>query len=1001
MPRFNARLPLLAITLVFATVNYQFNWKYDDPSVMVTNDEELQRILGMAPPKHHDIGPVFDNTSQLLSPESLVSKPANEGNGPNLEQMISAMFAHKPMQKRTGVAWNGWPKQSATDDPNKNWWRQSKMCFEVDNICHMRSTNGWFYYEPQLKQQVLFQPSMQLRFESLKYDGKQFAERRINITVDASNKSDNITFMDIHTFQNNDETCKISPIPTHVVLQSLFNFMIGEFYVRTLSPLHLLMTSHLIADGTNPLPQDQDIQFYVHLSHGGQKFYDGHKLLLSGMLSKENAAEVKAMLDLFDVSETDELDGASSDCECFEKMVFCGYDVYQNDTTTKSSKEDLPTPDSSLDYTLWNAAHTASDLDRLGYCDRDYISKGIYSCKEWADLRHFLASNFPKRFPSLNHDILRYRKDVLVRNRFVESTYNGTTTEWKFVGLAQRSYRRSWLNLHDVMQECNSLYQEKQLKVVCVEINVEKTITTYEQLVLHQSVDSLIGVHGAQMTQAVLLPQHGDVLELLPWVPKNYTIRGEWVQTRHFPTPLGVIYHNTDLNHLGYSLGRASVPLCEGVGGLGSEEEKKCLTNTTNRKQFVWDSRDFNVDPAIILQYIEHFLLVSDDAKKCSELAHALDGDFVLYNVWCEADDVTNSSDSKLTLKHYYDSFPESKQKSRNPSLRDPSLDIDIVSLTVKDDFLVLFNNSAIDSWIQYIQNVRSITFIGPESDYFLFEQHLQSHTSSLYADPKALSIPIRWVNETHWMDTYKTKHRCAYAGVCQQLIKLHVFDLKIYLNLSDIGDNILIVDSDTVWSREVTFIHHNQTISYFERMFEDDDQQNCQGSDPIRFVEAISIGRKGIVVSSEVADEFNHKHTLTPYKSCRRPQYSDANGARHIVHFMLFQQDVMRHLHQLVTKSWHASSVWQAVTACHKYEFCKGRISEYELYYAFMVSFYPERMHVHRLTPGKDWMNSAICGDREMQCCREKNVLLKGCHDHRIKKYLIDDDPGDMCCIN
>ena len=52
-------------------------------------------------------------------------------------------------------------------------------------------------------------------------------------------------------------------------------------------------------------------------------------------------------------------------------------------------------------------------------------------------------------------------------------------------------------------------------------------------------------VHRAQLTQAVLLPPHAHVLELLPWIP-DY-IRGKWVQTKHMPTPLGVIFLNTDL----------------------------------------------------------------------------------------------------------------------------------------------------------------------------------------------------------------------------------------------------------------------------------------------------------------------------------------------------------------------------------------------------------------------------------------------------------------------
>lgn len=76
-----------------------------------------------------------------------------------------------------------------------------------------------------------------------------------------------------------------------------------------------------------------------------------------------------------------------------------------------------------------------------------------------------------------------------------------------------------------------------------------------------------------------------------------------------------------------------------------------------------------------------------------------------------------------------------------------------------------------------------------------------------------------------------------------------------------------------------------------------------------------------------------------------------------------------------------------------------QGRISEFELYFSFISNFYRERMTIEVLTPGKDWMNSAVCNANEMKCCREHNVLLKGCHDHRIKRYTEGADAGDMCC--
>ena len=36
---------------------------------------------------------------------------------------------------------------------------------------------------------------------------------------------------------------------------------------------------------------------------------------------------------------------------------------------------------------------------------------------------------------------------------FIDDNYSGDIREWKFVGLTQRSYRRSWINLPSMMNE--------------------------------------------------------------------------------------------------------------------------------------------------------------------------------------------------------------------------------------------------------------------------------------------------------------------------------------------------------------------------------------------------------------------------------------------------------------------------------------------------------------------------------------------------------------------
>ena len=83
---------------------------------------------------------------------------------------------------------------------------------------------------------------------------------------------------------------------------------------------------------------------------------------------------------------------------------------------------------------------------------------------------------------------------------------------------------------------------------------------------------------GSQMTQGVLLPKQGYVVELLPWIPPY--AHGKWAAITDEPTCVGVIWDNTDINHLGYKLGRDSVPLClETMNTTDQELDRACGGN--------------------------------------------------------------------------------------------------------------------------------------------------------------------------------------------------------------------------------------------------------------------------------------------------------------------------------------------------------------------------------------------------------------------------------------
>ena len=557
-------ISLVSVLLTLLITANLMELEYDDPKVVRRKGDndttprgiEMDYMLGSGAP------PSMSNSSEYLrkavsAPESIafVDEPTNE-----LRERL------RPRKNPKGDIWNGWPKSASSSHPRalpRNignihpWWRDSVHCFEIDQICHGVKDNEWFYY-PQLHgHRDLFQPTFELKSAPAKYDGgRDRGESRISIKVSSTSllipdeiefETNAQSFIRKATDQNddNDMRCQISLTPTHIVLQSLFNDMIGEFYSRTLVKLYHLMMKGAEADSDSKSPWDEIIQFYAHIPYGNKKMLDGHKLLLSGMLSDPDSPSAKSFVDLFVQEEGMERNSSSSssssdNCQCYEKMVFCGYDVYTHDvnvlskdvesanivtdsgnddgdnetseqvTNDGNATMDLPF-DYDLKYTLWSAT-ALDDSKKLG-CGRQTDE---YACQEWNGLRKFLAANFQKHYPRLETDVLEKRVEILRAKGAIETGYIGDTKEFHVIGLTQRTYRRAWINLPEIIEKCDAAFVGR---AICVEVNVEHMTSPYAQLLMHRSLDVMIGVHGAQLTQAVLLPPHGHVLELLPWIP--------------------------------------------------------------------------------------------------------------------------------------------------------------------------------------------------------------------------------------------------------------------------------------------------------------------------------------------------------------------------------------------------------------------------------------------------------------------------------------------------
>ncbi|KAL7471786.1 hypothetical protein ACHAXS_012099 [Conticribra weissflogii] len=607
--------------------------------------------------------------------------------GKRMAEKKRGAAARRPKKEPRGSKWEGW-LANENDTNSKHawdnfWWRASNTCFEVDYICQVENStkNGWnWFYIPRSSgktksfEQSLFQPSMELKPAMPTYDAVNFANLDVAMSVKASSKLNRhglhylneshfvirnrqppIAISTYHThpmlgLSSRGEICKISSTPIHVVLQSLYNDMIGEFYMRSVLSVYQMMTDHKLLrqpelstlrhNETNIVdPWEEDVQFYVHLGYFNKKMLSGHQLYLSGLQILRKQQYASSLSSIFNHRKERQVE-SSGDCKCYQKMVFCGYDIYrQNDTDSTTSI--VPIPDStpmntlhrvSINYTLWPDEFVNNQgMGRICRFPGRLSTPAKKECKIWAGLR------------------------------LIVEDYDGNTKEWQFVGLTQRTYRRSWLNLPEVLSRCELAFAHNTTyprKIACVEINVEQASSPYEQLLIHRSLDAIVGIHGAQLTQAIFLPRHATILELLPWHPKGYSLRGAWTQSRDGPTPLGIIYHNTDLNHYGYSLDRDSVPLCQHVS---EEQEEECFMSSENRDKFVWANRNFNVNPDTVEQFILHLLLLgSEKGRKCERLMDGLNDNYVLYNVWCESEEGKGENQVQigekiLSLHHYYD----------------------------------------------------------------------------------------------------------------------------------------------------------------------------------------------------------------------------------------------------------------------------------------------------------------------------------------------------------
>ncbi|KAL7459862.1 hypothetical protein ACHAWC_011868 [Mediolabrus comicus] len=391
-------------------------------------------------------------------------------------------------------------------------------CFHLEYICH--GTNGEWFYDHNVvssrNQNTTTTQHVKDHQITLVYDSKSqhptvTPDTRIHFNITSSS----------NTYNDDDiiSQCSYSHTPHHVVSQAAYNHMLGEFYVRMLMGLNLWMKEF-------PPESDHDVQIYLHIPAKDKTIFDGHRLFMGGL---PHNGKVDNFLSLVEGNNKNR-----GSCECYQTLAFCGYTVNQTANTLELTSQ-INYKEKQTDKSRWcSGIRGKSNID--------------VNCTSFSEVRQDMLAQYAKKNPLLQDNVREYKRQTLIKIGLTSNEVEGGVDEWKIVGLTMRQSRRRWLNIDDAVKTCDNFRSQK---VVCITVNVEEAASAEEQLLMHMSLNALIGVHGAQLTQGIFLPNHGYIVELLPWIPD--WAWGEWVATTDTPTPLGIIYHNTELNHLGYS----------------------------------------------------------------------------------------------------------------------------------------------------------------------------------------------------------------------------------------------------------------------------------------------------------------------------------------------------------------------------------------------------------------------------------------------------------------
>jgi hypothetical protein len=215
---------------------------------------------------------------------------------------------------------------------------------------------------------------------------------------------------------------------------------------------------------------------YLHVvEKKKQTLLEGHRLFLEGLPNNNRFDSFVSLVE-------------NEACQCFQKLVFCGYDMesaseYEPVNETSSiGFNSLPPEYKRDDAKVFRPSGHIRSFKTL--CTRKTAGKFDLKstpCYSYRDLRRDIYKTYAKKDVQLSRKIFEHRKRILLnKGAITENATAGEVDGWKFVGLTKRKKRRVWLNMYESMTLCDNKFRKK--KVVCFPINVEDADSPEQQV---------------------------------------------------------------------------------------------------------------------------------------------------------------------------------------------------------------------------------------------------------------------------------------------------------------------------------------------------------------------------------------------------------------------------------------------------------------------------------------------------------------------------------------